>query len=351
MVNTQQIQVAQPTVVLAADENFAMPLAATVRSALDHLAADQTLDLYVLDGGIRDATKERLEKSWPTGRFNISWVEVDPTSLADVPTSDRVSKVAYYRILMPRLLPAHLSRVIYLDADLIVRTDLTSLWNQPLEGAPCLAVQDCAAPYLDSSQALSNYAQCGPHLGACTPVSNYRDLGLEATAPYFNSGVLLVDLDAWRKMELSTQFMNCLEINRQHVRWWDQYALNVVLSGLWKPLDPRWNQGAHVYVFRKWTQSPYDRETFRQVRSDPHVIHFTTQYKPWKVSCLHPLRQEFYRYLDRTEWSGWRPAWFDSPKTVLELAKAQQRWLRLARRRLQDDVRDWLLPPRWGEAQ
>src|SRR4029077_19021036 len=110
-----------PVVVLAADDAFAMPLAVTVRSALENLSPARKLSVYVLDGGISDATKERVERSWPAGRFQITWVNVDPAALARVPISGHANHVNYYRILMPWLLPAEVKRVIYLDADLIVR--------------------------------------------------------------------------------------------------------------------------------------------------------------------------------------------------------------------------------------
>lgn len=338
-----------PAVVLAADENYAMPLAATVRSALDNLTGDRRLRLYLLDGGVRDSTKRRLELSWPAGRFDATWIDVDPTALDGVPLSGHINQISYFRILAPRLLPSDLRRVIYLDSDLVVRKDLTRLWNEPCDGAPCLAVQDCAAPYLDASQALANYDKCKPHLGGTVPVPNFRELGLNPMSPYLNGGVLLLDLDAWRREDLPTQMLECLDRNRGHVRWHDQYALNVVLHGRWKKLDHRWNQGLNVFSFPNWARSPYGRHEFEQLRSDPHIIHFTTRHKPWKVSCLHPLREQYFTYLDRTEWAGWRPAWFNHPRTVLELVKTQQRRLRFARRRLAYDTLEWLSSPRWNE--
>ena len=48
-----------PIVVLAADDKFAMPLAAAVRSALDNLSPSRKLRIYVLDGGIKTETKKR----------------------------------------------------------------------------------------------------------------------------------------------------------------------------------------------------------------------------------------------------------------------------------------------------
>jgi lipopolysaccharide biosynthesis glycosyltransferase len=243
---------------------------------------------------------------------------------------------------MPRLLPDSLHKVIYLDADLIIRADLGELWDTRFDGAPCLAVQDCHIPFLNAEQALANFDKCGRHLASAVPVSNYRELGLNPLAPYFNAGVLVVDIEAWRHANLTRKMLDCLDRNRDHVRWHDQYAMNVVLSEQWRPLDPRWNQGANVYHFKKWSRSPYDRETFTRLRDDPYIIHFTTKYKPWKISCLHPRRDEFYDYVDRTEWAGWRPARFSSPATVLEFLKTQERRLRIARRHLQLEIAERL---------
>jgi lipopolysaccharide biosynthesis glycosyltransferase len=295
-----------PVVVLAADENFAMPLAATVRSALDHLSPERILRVYVLDAGLSAATKERLVASWPEGKFQVTWIGVDSSALGLVPVSGHVNVVSYYRILMPRLLPADIRRVIYLDSDLIVCADLARLWDCELEGHLCLAVQDCAAPFLDSSTALSNYKLCRPHLGSSKPIANFRELGLDPRAAYFNAGVLLVDLAEWRAADLPEQMLACLQQNRQHVLWWDQYALNIVLSGRWGILDARWNQGTNVFGYPTWSQSPYDQAAFAQLRDDPYIVHFTTRYKPWLLSCLHPRRMQFFEVLDRTAWAGWR---------------------------------------------
>lgn len=330
-----------PVVVLAADDNFAMGLAATVRSALDNLAADRKLRLFVLDGGLTSATKERLLRSWPEGRYEIRWIRVDAQALTGLPVFGHISVVAYYRILIPRVLPSEVERVIYLDSDLIVRTDLGRLWDCALAGSWCLAAQDCAAPYLDASQALENFHLCGRHLGSAQPVSNYRELGLRPEAAYFNSGVLVIDLGAWRDADLPRQLLACLEEHRQHVRWWDQYALNVVLSGRWGPLDLRWNQGSHVFVYPSWRQSPFDRQTYEQLRSDPYIVHFTTGSKPWSPPCRHPLRGDFFEYLDRTAWAGWRPSRLKRLKVMFELLKSQERRLRHGRKWLGDQARQW----------
>jgi lipopolysaccharide biosynthesis glycosyltransferase len=326
-----------PIVVVAADENFAMPLAATVRSALDNLSPGRKLRIYVLDGGIKPDTKERLIRSWPARRFYVEWLRVDASVLDGLPISGHVNLVSYYRILIPCALPIDVRRVIYLDADLIVRSDLARLWDRDLSSQLCLAAQDCAAPYLDSSQVLENFRLCGPYLGSTQPVPNFRELGLVPDAAYFNAGVLLIDVAAWRDADLSRRSLACLEQHRQHVFWWDQYALNVVLAGRWGHLDGRWNQGSHVFMYPTWRHSPFSQPTFEQLRSDPYIVHFSSRVKPWR-GCCHPLRGEFFKYVDRTAWAGWRPPQF---KVILELMKTQERRLRRGRNWLRSNARQW----------
>ncbi|MBI2823286.1 MAG: glycosyltransferase family 8 protein [Planctomycetia bacterium] len=331
-----------PIVVLAADENFAMPLAATVRSALDNLAGDRRLRVYVLDAGILEATKNRLLRSWPDGRYQVEWLRIDASKLAGLPESGHVNLVTYFRILMERVLPADLRRAIYLDADLVIRADLGRLWDSDFAGAWCLAAQDCAAPYMDAAEALANYPSCAPYMGSARPVPNFQALGLPADAAYFNAGVLLADLTAWRSAGIARLALECLDRNRQHVQWWDQYALNVVLADRWGRLDMRWNQGMHAYAYPTWKRSPFDRQTFEQLRDDPYIVHFTTRDKPWRPLCRHPMRGEFFKYVDRTAWAGWRPAPAPRIELFLERFRAQERRLRQNRKWLLNQARHWL---------
>jgi len=114
-----------------------------------------------------------------------------------------------------------------------------------------------------------------------------------------------------------------------------------VLAGRWKQLDPRWNQGSIVFTFPTWEQSPYDVQTFSRLRSEPYIVHFTTRDKPWRPLCHHPFSTEFFQYLDRTEWCGWRPPRLE---TFLELLKVSERQLRRGSKWLRARARQWVRP-------
>jgi lipopolysaccharide biosynthesis glycosyltransferase len=137
---------------------------------------------------------------------------------------------------------------------------------------------------------------------------NYRELGLPAGAHYFNGGMLVADIDRWRRESLAEKMLDCLRRHRQHVLWWDQYALNVVLAGAWRALDHRWNQGSHVYAYPSWQESPFSHADYTSVRKSPWIVHFCSPSKPWHYFCSHPFTSEFRRTVAQTAWRDWQPA-------------------------------------------
>jgi lipopolysaccharide biosynthesis glycosyltransferase len=294
-------------VVTASDEGYVMPLAAMIRSALDTLGKARRLRLFVLDGGISDESKRKLLASWDDSRLEVSWHAPDASPLQDYDVSGHVNIVTYFRLLMPEMLPADVTRVLYLDPDLIVRRDLGELWDTPQGDHPVLAVTDIACPYLDAPRHLAAFESCKRHLAAWTPIINFRELGLRGDANYFNAGVLAIGIDIWRRERLGQRMMQALHDLRDHVLWHDQYALNVMMSGRWGKLDPRWNQGGHLFVYPRWNESPLDRDAFYQLRNDPWIVHFSSADKPWNYFCAHPWTNVFRATLGRTEWRDWRP--------------------------------------------
>ncbi|HEX4416115.1 MAG TPA: glycosyltransferase family 8 protein, partial [Lacipirellulaceae bacterium] len=243
-------------------------------------------------------------------RLSVEWTQPDLRLLSDLRTNGHMSAATYFRLLMPEILPREIERVIYLDADLLVRRDIGELWDVPMHGHATLAGQDFTAPWMDASVVFPNVNLAKKLVSAVTPVPNYRELGIAANSAYFNAGVLVVDLNRWRREKLAEKCLACLRQNREHVLFWDQYALNVVLHDCWGQLDLRWNQAAHVYNYRRWQDSLFDRETFGRVRSDPWIVHFCLPSKPWLYFCRHPFASDWRECQARTEWRGERPTEF-----------------------------------------
>jgi len=111
---------------------------------------------------------------------------------------------------------------------------------------------------------------------------------------------MVLNIRRWREESIDQKLLACLRDNAEHVWCWDQYALNVVFAGQWGRMPLRWNQGAHIFIYPDAASSPLDEPEYQQLRDDPAVIHFTTEFKPWKYHPFHPLRDRFFAALDET---------------------------------------------------
>ena len=289
------------------DDEYVKGAAVTLVSAAKNLGSDRTLCVELVDGGISDLSFETLQRTCEAAGIQLRRHRLDLVPLHELPISHHISHAAYLRLLLAEILPEDLDRVLYLDGDLLVLEDLSQLFDESLEGHWAAAVPDVACPYMDATQAVSNLRQCGPYMATYRPVSNYQELGISGEQPYFNSGVLLIDLVEWRNQDLGRKFLHCLATNADSIWCWDQYALNVVLSGRWKVLPLRWNCGGHLYEYLSTDATPLSASESREAYDEPAIVHFTTKDKPWHAGHQHPHGDAFFEYLDQTAWEGWRP--------------------------------------------
>ncbi len=294
-------------VVSACDDQYSMPLNVMLHSAAVNLATESRLTVYFLDGGLSDESWVALRETLAGLPVDVLSIEPDYSLVDHLQTSHHVTPAAYLRLLTAELMPSHVSRAIYLDPDLLVRDDLTRLWNLPVDDQYCLAAPDVACPWIDARVGCANWRRAIPWLASLKPVSNYRELDLNGHAAYFNSGVMVLNLDRWRDDQVAARMLDCLEENRRHVWCWDQYALNVVFHGQWGRLPARWNQGSHCLDFPSIDDSPIEIAEFSEMVENPAIIHFTTEFKPWHYHWRHLRGDAFFAALDATSYRGWRP--------------------------------------------
>ncbi|MBF0594730.1 MAG: glycosyltransferase family 8 protein [Candidatus Omnitrophica bacterium] len=296
-------------IVFCCDENLARGLAAAVMSVVATAAPGRRIRIFIVDGGFSRASKDKLCRSFAAHEKHIQFLTLDETFLRRLMVSHHISTRAYYRLLLPAVLPPDVMKVIYLDADLILNADIAGLWDLDLKGQALLAAQEQGEHFYQVS---SLYG-----------LLNYRELGLKPEQKYFNSGVLVIDLDQWRRDDLPAAFLKYAEANRQHIRWHDQDILNAVLARRWGELDPRWNMQQHILLNSSWDQGPVkDKEAYDRLICQPYIIHFSTAVKPWHFDNTNPFKDRFFQYLDTTAWKGWRPNGFSRVEMTRTAKKA-----------------------------
>lgn len=137
--------------------------------------------------------------------------------------TSRFSPASVYRLLAAAVLPPEVHRLIYLDSDTVLHLDIAELWAEPLRGSVLGAVPEVALTY---------------GMPAPQPLV---EAGLVDRARYFNSGVLLIDLDRLR--EIPELAVAGIEVLRAHPDCfcYDQDILNVVFADSYQPLDVRYD--------------------------------------------------------------------------------------------------------------
>ncbi len=275
--------------VAAANEAYAAPLCVSVRSALDHLREGARIELHVLADGVSSETRARLEAFWGD-RLEVEWIVPDNEAIAAlVPDCGYAAAPAtYYRLLMGSVLDPALDKVIYLDVDTVVLGDLCELWELDMGHHVVLAVQDACIQFLP------------PAL-----VDPTDEQPIERALPYFNSGVMVVDLRAWRRVGAEITARGLATSDRIRRKFYEQDALNVSLAGRWGAISPDWNRQFSIDLLGDWRCSPYSEIDFERALTAPKIVHFCTETKPWQRVCDHPAEytEIFRALLDEAGWS------------------------------------------------
>ena len=108
-------------------------------------------------------------------------------------------------------------------------------------------------------------------------------IGFTQDEPYFNSGVLLIDMQRWRARDCERRVFDILARRGHELTWMDQDALNMALRGEVRFLDPQWNWQPRCAdvpaAFLGLDEIAYERR-----RAAPGIVHYTTSLKPWNAA-------------------------------------------------------------------
>lgn len=244
-------------VVCASDNNYA-PMLSIVMSSLAR-NTDAVVRLNILDCGVTADNRLRLsEFSEYFHNLNLRWISVDlDDKMSTFPERFHITRAAYARLLIPEVLP-DFKRVVYLDTDVMVCGDVRELFDEDLEEFAIGAVWE---DYMEEN---GNNAE---HL---------RRLKMNNGHKYFNSGVLLLDLDKWRRDRVFNKIMDMAPYMINDLKFMDQDLLNKYFECNYKLLPEKYNVTA-----------PRARKHYRNGRLCECIVrHFEGGKKPWLV---HPL--------------------------------------------------------------
>lgn len=313
---------------LAADRRMALPLAVTLASLAKHLSESAIAVV---------ATPEPIEHSPWLKRLNrcLDRLQVRYFPLAIDASLERVRHlpaISYARLTLAEWLPNDLERVVWLDADLLVRTDAADLLHETASldtVEPVAAVQDVRIRRLGDPEGLE-YAIEDEELKTLQLDADRDALDLR----YVNAGVLGINLEVWRRHDFGRRLVDFARRNAGRLCWGDQDCLNAVFAGRIRQLDWRWN--VPVPALAGPNALPVaELDPYRSVMLDGQAIyHFVGAHKPWLGGVSHTHRAAYDRAVADL---GLLPKWLAEPfartSWVRALGRSARSILRPTRRR------------------
>ena len=258
---------------------------------------NQDIDELTVYMAAKDIAQEHLDKlDLLAKQYNRKLVYLNVNHIYQQLTNMGVSSwngslAIWMKMFVIDSVPETVDQLLYIDSDTLLAGSLKQLAMMDLGGYPIGAVID-----------------------SCSRWSNTRlNLGKE---PYYNSGVMYINVKLWRQQGIQTTMLNHLKQNVKKYPVPDQDLLNDFFRGRIYKLPPRYNfQGMHYFYQDKayfstfkWPEGMYyDPEEIANERHNACIIHFFRfcgQY-PWQPGTIHSCRKMYEDALESSLWKGY----------------------------------------------
>jgi lipopolysaccharide biosynthesis glycosyltransferase len=278
-------------VAMACDERYLPGAIATLAGVRLALGPDVPLEVDFLHDGLAEPLMKRVRRSLARLRgattLRFHWID---SRFEGFPDFYFPSRMVYARLLLPELVDAE--KILYVDSDLLVLKSPLPLFQNPPPRSGILAALETTRPRI-----------------ADDPPASNSGLVVNAAAPYFNSGFLLLDLPKIRESGLFRQGAEILSRARESCKFWDQSALNYAANGRFDCLAQEWNTQTHRFRFDP--VASIEALANRSINA-----HFVTKAKPWLAWSPFPAETLHRMLLDAVD-PGWRRTGFQKRRQAV----------------------------------
>lgn len=219
----------------------------------------------------------------------VEQVDIKPDDFPGIKLSRGFPLATAYNIIAPQYFLKGNDRMLYMDADVLVTTDLSEMYEAELN-RPVSACIDAHIVFA----------------GSPSMWRPWQEEHVDPMTPYLNTGVMLIDGPKWRNLDITEMCLRLMRIYDMPCA--DQDALNLVLKGQFNVLAPRFNSMPYHYL-KQWRYLDLvaQRTEIEAAIETPAILHFHRSFlgKPWNVGCAHPGR-DLWRYLATTVQPRWK---------------------------------------------
>lgn len=218
--------------------------------------------VYIIHGGNLSARSRntivadfnRIGASSDTIRFHDISTDEYGKMFAKVPMrTPHLATIVYMRLLMGDLfwMKPSVSTAYYFDVDILVRRDISSLFDIVPKKAVALA---------------NHYS----------PYHHARLFGTDGT--YYNTGVMIANLNRWAVIDATARFKDVVDNRRDKILFADQDVIMMALRDEIEELPYEYNflLGQRLKYNKRMATTDWDPDEI-----DPAIVHFVGPNKPW----------------------------------------------------------------------
>jgi len=255
-------------VFFACDNNYVPFLAVAIKSMLDNASKDNFYNVHILTDGLLEENINKLKDNMTdNSRLIIDDMNDCLSNYKDkllVTLRDYYSLAIFFRLFIAQLYPDY-DRAIYLDSDIVVLGDISCFFDIDLENNVLGAIVD---DVIYANKDLRFYVNNAVGI-------NYKK--------YFNSGVLLIDLNEFRAQNILEKFLRLVECYNFETIVPDQDYLNILCENKVKFIDKSWDRMA----------------IDENYSGDLNLIHYNNYFKPWNSDGV-PYARFFWQWAEKT---------------------------------------------------
>jgi lipopolysaccharide biosynthesis glycosyltransferase len=252
------------------DQNYLNHTIVTLTSILNN--SDQKYIVYILYTNIDEPYRQSYLEKFQNSNASIEFIEFNAERYKNyIIHNKNLSLTTYAKFDIPDLIPE--DKIIYLDSDIIVVSDLIKLWQLFDPQYSVMAVPN-------------------------PPFPKWKDhdtIGLSDHDKSFNAGVLFLNLLKIRKENSAKSLFSFADQYHDIVLLHDESAFNYVYKNDWKPL-PYYFNCTTLFFRRNYNIVGLTPEEYQDLQKNMTIIHFTGRDKPWSVTSPHPKNKEWKKY-------------------------------------------------------
>lgn len=258
-------------VFFASDDRYLPYLGVAIKSLSDYASDKYLYDVKILSEGFSEESLAELKRIIkPNVNISVYDINEKVSYLREhlhLRLRDYYSISIYYRMFIPSMF-SELPRAVYLDSDIVLCDDVAKLYFTDIGDNLLGAVTDES---VITVPVFCDYVK--------------RQIGVESESEYFNSGVLLMNLDGMREEKIEEIFIQLLLAYNFNTVAPDQDYLNFLCRGRVHYLDAGWNK--HAIPGRDIDES------------ELHLVHYNMFNKPWRYDNV-PFEEKFWSVARKT---------------------------------------------------